>query len=474
MRRAAIIGFLLAVGLTALLVGADEQGNKTYRVDAIFDDTAGLINGQDVKIAGTRVGAVSDIVLSKERKARVQMEIEPGFAPFRSDADCIIRPQSIIGEKFVQCDPGTPNAKPLRDDGVAPTVPIGQTHSPIDLDLVFSTFRLPYRQRLTIFVNELGTGLAGRPRDLSAAIQRANPAIQQTNKVLAILDRDRDSLGRLAARSDQVLGEVAGHSEQVQSFIERADVATQAAASRRDELSETVRLLPPLLDELEPSAARLAELSREATPVVAEVRGAAPALRNLFADLDPLTEAAVPTLAKLSELSQTGRGAVRAARPVAKRLRGVTRRLPPIVRTATALFNSLRERGVVEGLQLFAYNGTLATSRFDETSHILPAYVLVASCQQYATTPTPECNSRFNNAPVASDPREREGDDERGRSEPPSRGPSAGPAPQQAPAPQSAPEPDSSPALPGLPELPSAPQGNPSVPERLLDFLLGN
>ena len=106
MRRAFALGLLIAVAAAALLVGAGGKGADTYRVDAIFDNAAGLIPGQDVKIAGARVGAVQDITLNKQRKARVQMEIEPGFAPFRADADCIVRPQSIIGEKFVQCDPG--------------------------------------------------------------------------------------------------------------------------------------------------------------------------------------------------------------------------------------------------------------------------------------------------------------------------------------------------------------------------------
>jgi len=84
-------------------------------------------------------------------------------------------------------------AKPLPPlkGGDTPTIRIERNHSPVDLDLVFATLRLPYRQRLAIVVNELGTGLAGRPAELNAAIRRANPALQRANHVLAILDRDR-------------------------------------------------------------------------------------------------------------------------------------------------------------------------------------------------------------------------------------------------------------------------------------------
>ncbi len=478
MRRVFMIGTLIAVAAAALLVGAGGE-KEAYRVDAIFDNTSGLIPGQDVKIAGARVGAVTKIELTKERKARVQMDIETGFAPFRADADCIVRPQSIIGEKFVQCDPGTPKAKPLAKDGPAPTIPIGQTHAPVDLDLVFSTLRKPYRERFRILINELGTGLAGRPQDLSDAIERANPAIQQVNRVLKIVDRDRAALGQLNERSDAVLGELAARDVQIQSFVDRANIAASAAASRRDDLSEAVRRFPPLLAELEPSAKRLAQFTRDATPVVRDVRAAAPAVRALFADLDPLTEAARPTLQKLSELSKTGRRAVRASLPVAKLLKEVSVPLPEAVSLATRAVESLRDRGGVEGLLLFVYNGTLSQARFDRFSHLLPSFQLATDCAQYATEPAPDCNSRWPGAGAGViEPRKEEHagagpDRERGGTTPrkpgaPAPQAPAGPSPQ-APAPKA-------PQLPGikLPDLPvGGDQESPLAPDRLLDFLLG-
>ena len=38
---------------------------------------------------------------------------DPGFQDFRSDASCLIRPQSLIGEKFVDCRPTLPRAPGL-------------------------------------------------------------------------------------------------------------------------------------------------------------------------------------------------------------------------------------------------------------------------------------------------------------------------------------------------------------------------
>src|SRR5207247_124926 len=202
--------------------------------DAIFDNADYLIAGQDVKIAGARVGQVEKVGLTRRRRARVEMRIDPGFAPFRANAECRIRPQSLIGEKFVECEPGDPSSGPLgRNGGGAPTVPVTHTHSPVDLDLVFTALRLPLRQRLSIVVNELGAGLAGRPHELSAAIRRANPALEEANRTLAILDSERHTLGRLIDASDRVIGELAARRGDVAAFIQHAASVARTTASRR-------------------------------------------------------------------------------------------------------------------------------------------------------------------------------------------------------------------------------------------------
>jgi ABC-type transporter Mla subunit MlaD len=394
MRRALLV---LAIGASAALATLGAGGAEpTHRVDAIFDSTANLIPGQDVKIAGARVGNVADIHLTKDRKARVEMEIEEGFAPFRADAECTIRPQSLIGEKFVQCHPGTARAAPLPEgEAGAPTVRLERTHSPVDLDLVFAALRRPYAQRLSIILNELGTGFAGRGEDLNAAIRRANPALQEVNDVLRILDRDRAALGRLVEQSDRVIAELARRRGEVTSFIERSDRVARTVAGRRGELGEAIERLPPLLDELEPTADRLAALAADATPTLRDLRRAAPGAEALLADFDPVADAARPALERLAQTSRVGRRAVRAARPVAARLKPVAAILPPIVRLGAKLNESLRESGAIEHLQLYVFYGAGAQARFDRFSHILPSYQIASECQQYARTPVPECSARF-------------------------------------------------------------------------------
>ena len=469
MRRAAAV--LLAVAAaTGVLVGAGGGEKKSYRVDAVFDSAAFLIPGQDVKIAGSRVGRVTAVELTRDRKARVGMEIDEGFAPFRHNATCAIRPQSLIGEKFVACEPGSPSSPELRAaNGGTPTVPLARTRSPVDLDLVFASLRRPYVERLGLVVSELGAGLAGRPRELEAALRRANPALQEAERVLAIVNRDREQLGRLVERTDAVLAQLAGRDRDAARFIERAAVVGRAGAARRGELGRVVDRLPALLEELEPSAEQLASVARDARPVVSELRAATPALRDLWSDLDPLTEAGRPALDRLAEAAVVGRRAVKAARPVGTRLRAVASRLPPVVDIAQALTASLRSSGAVEYIGKFLYAATLTTARFDQVSHMAPSYQVTGPCQQWTAEPVKECDAHW--AAYRGD---------RGGAAPePPEGPELPDVPvgSREYGVGNSERPDKRPLLPtpnSLPDVPRVPPPPPTddLPNRLLDYLL--
>jgi ABC-type transporter Mla subunit MlaD len=390
-----LLGLAAVVALVLVATGA-APGQKTYDVDVIFDNASFLIPGQDVKIGGAKVGRVGKVALTPDRRARITLEVEERFGPFRENAQCSIRPQSLIGEKFVECDPGSPGARELaKRGGSRPTLPVVRTHSPVDLDLVFGALRRPIRERLTILLNELGTGLAGRPEELNLTIRRANPAIQQARRTLEILSGERRTLGRLIDESDGVVAALARRRGEVRDFISNANQVTRTVAGHRDNLDLALRRLPPLLDQLDPSARELAGLSAEARPVLRELGAAAPAVRTLLGDFDPLAKATRPTLAKLSSLARTGRRAVKHAGPVADLLRPVADRLVPIVPLLRSLGDSVAKQDVPELIGRYLYFAASSSSRFDRFSHILPSYQITGTCAVWTETPVGECNAHY-------------------------------------------------------------------------------
>jgi virulence factor Mce-like protein len=471
----------VAIGLALSGMGGGGSSGGDYRVDAIFDNASFLIPGQDVKIAGAKVGSVVDVKLTSQHKARIQMRIGKEFAPFRSDADCTIQPQSLIGEKFIQCTPGTPAGAPLRSiGGQAPTVPLADTHSPVDIDLVNATFRAPTNQRLGLLLDELGAGFAARGDDLNAAIRRANPALQETRRVMGILSDDRAQLRALIGASDKVIAQLAAHRGALKGFLHHGARVAQVTARRASKLEQSAQRLPALLAEAQPALANLRTLAEQGTPILRDAGAAAPQLRRLAHQAGPLADAARPALSRLGEAAKAGEPALAAAAPVVTQLRAFARAALPTGLGVDDLFASLRQRGVVEGLQTFTYFAALATSRFDRYSHTLPAHLLASTCSQYATVTVPACSANFagGGATAARKARTRH---HRARRHHPRHHHDQAAAPS-APAAPNAP---SAPALPALPALPQvhvpglppiqlpAPPKAPVGAKNLLDYLLG-
>ena len=225
MRRAgiAVLG-LLACGAALVLAAAGGEGAKGKSYEIVFDNAFGLAEGGDFKIAGVRAGETSSFEIVGQRRplALVKVKVtEPGFAELREDARCEIRPQSFIGEYYVDCQPGTSDRLP--DGG---RVPVEQTSSTIPLDLVNNILRLPYRERLRIIVGELGAGLAGRPEDLNDVLRRAHPGLRETSKVLRVLGRQTGAIRQLVSDGDRVVR--AGGRRTGGSFLAR-DLPVQRA-----------------------------------------------------------------------------------------------------------------------------------------------------------------------------------------------------------------------------------------------------
>ena len=218
---------------------------------AIFDDAANIIPGENVKIDGVKVGVVGAVTPTPQQKAAVELNITAaGFQDFRADASCTIEPEALIGEKFVNCLPtqpraeGTPLPPPLQkipggQEGEGQyLLPVTNTSSPVDVDLLGDINRLPVRERLTIILNELGAGLAGRGSDLNAVIRRANPALRELDKVVAILAGQNKLLAKLAVDGDKALAPIAAVKDRSQTSSPDNTVA-RARANQRARSSRT-------------------------------------------------------------------------------------------------------------------------------------------------------------------------------------------------------------------------------------------
>jgi ABC-type transporter Mla subunit MlaD len=379
----------------------DDDTLEHYFVRAVFDNAASLVDGEDVKVAGVPVGVVAGLEVTDDKKAAVTLRIDDeDFIPWKADAKCVIRPQGLIGEKFVECEPGSTSARPLaqiRDgDGEGERLlPLANTSSPVDIDLLNDIMRLPYRERFAILLSEFGTGLAGRGDDLNEVIHRANPALRETDKLLAVLAGQNRVLANLARDSDAALGPLARERRHVSDWIVQANATGEASAERRGDISRSINRLPEFLRKLRPLMADLDELANQGTPVLRDLGTAAPQMDDLIKSLGTFSEAGRKSFPSLGDALERGRPALIRSRPLIQGLNRLGRQAAPATDDLDKLTASLQETGGVQQINNFLYYLALSTNGFDSVGHYLRAGLVTNGCSNYFTQPAGGCKSTF-------------------------------------------------------------------------------
>ena len=412
MRRVAAV-ILLIVAATAFAVvalGAGDDNGGDYKVRAIFENAGFVIPGEDVKVAGVRVGKIDSIDVTEDYKAAVVLDIEdPGYQDFRSDASCIVRPQNLIGERFVECKPTqvrSANSEPppelaVIEDGPNEgerLLPVENTSQTVDIDLIGNTMRAPERERLSLILNEFGTAVAGRGRDLNEVIRRANPALRETDKVLEILANQNTVLEQLAVNSDTVLQPLARDRKRVAGAIRNSSDVARATAERREDLAADIQTLPEFLDELEPTMVRLGALADQSTPLLTDLGANAEAINNLVERQGPFAQAAIPAVDSLGEAAKVGTPVMEDARPVIRDLRTLANNVRPVGKDLREVLESFRDTQGIERLMDYIFYQVAAVNGFDSVGHYLRAGLMVNQCATYAIEPVAGCSSNYPQA----------------------------------------------------------------------------
>jgi phospholipid/cholesterol/gamma-HCH transport system substrate-binding protein len=401
---AACVAALVVVALVGTAAGGS---NRVYTVRAIFDDAGFLIAGENVKVDGVTVGTVGSVTPTPQAKAAIVLNItNPGFQDFRSDASCTIRPQALIGEKYVDCLPtqprveGTPLPPPLkkvpkgREGAGEYLLPVQNTSSPVDVDLLGDIQRLPERQRFTIILNEFGAGLAGRGSDLNEVIKRANPALRELDRVLAILAGENHVLAKLAVDSDKALAPLGKVSGRVGDFIAKANTVAQASAATRGSIARSLQDFPPFLKQLGPASERLTRFAEQVTPTFTDLKAAAPGIDKTFTSLPAFSRSSEKFFENLGATSKLSGPALVATRPLLKRVKTLGSAALPFTSNFSNLLGSLKETGGLERILDFIFLGTGAANGYDALGHFLRAEGVGNGCLTYTIAPSSDAGCR--------------------------------------------------------------------------------
>jgi virulence factor Mce-like protein len=397
MRRALLVILVLAGAAAYVLTsaGAKKESGNQFTVE--FDNAFGLVKGGDVKIAGVRAGTIQQLRLDmRTHKALVDFQLtKQGFGSLREDTTCESRPQSLIGEYYIDCNPG----KSPQTLKAGATIPVTHTTSTIPADLLANIMRRPYRERLRIILDELGAGVGGRADDLNATIRRASPALRETDKVLNILAHQNQVLKNLTSNADTVIGDLANNHKDVGRFVKEAENVATTSAQRRADISGALHRLPTFLRELRPTMAELGQTADASDPYLRDLNASAGQLTRFLQDLGPFAESSRGNIRTLAHTADHARPAIRAARPTVAALKKATAHAPELAKNLSFVLSDLdnRNRAVekdkrspggqgytgFEAVLQYIFDQMMAINIFDENGYILKVNLSASECSDY-------------------------------------------------------------------------------------------
>jgi phospholipid/cholesterol/gamma-HCH transport system substrate-binding protein len=431
MRRWLVIGAGIAaiVAAIVLISGGSEGG---YVVRAVFDSGSFMVKGELVRVAGANVGEIESVGVTMPGevdsyrngrpraiagKAVLVMKItDPGFQDFRGDASCLIRPQSLIGEKYVDCRPTLPRAPGSTPAPPLKKIPAGQpgageyllplenNSTSVDPDLINNIQSLPYAQRFRLILNELGAGLAGRGEDLKEIVRRANPVLRDVDRLFVILADQRDRLAKLASDSERILAPLARQRAHVAGFFANAGAAAQASSERGAALEASLRKFPGFLRQFRLTMRSLRGFSDAAAPVFSDLGRAAPSLTRATRALTPFSAASTVSLRSLGAVAETAGPKLRAADPIVRKARDLARSgATPTTKLAEFLVSTEKTKGF-NGLVDLIYNSAGALNEFDKYGHFIRSLITLTNCTDYMLQSESGCDANFTgeNANISS------------------------------------------------------------------------
>lgn len=413
-RRIATVLVVGAAAIAALVATGgkfgDQSGSgaKTFKI--AFDNAFGLTEGGDLRVGGVKAGQTTGFDLSNGAACQdtttkgpnrtcaiVTAQIsEPSFQSFRSDAHCDIRQQSLIGEYYVDCQPGSARQE-LKSGAL---IPATHTTSTIPADLVGDIMRRPYRDRLRLIIAELGTGLAGRPQDISELLHKAHPGLRETDKVLRILANQDATIKDFIATANVDVRSLDQRKADLQRWLAEAGKTAEISASRRGAIAAGFQKLPTFLDQLKGNMSQLETLTDAQTPLLSDLHRAAPDLNTFLTKLGPFSNASIPAFRSLKGTSDVGRvafadssqeikelnslaaGAPATAKPLRQFLQTADSRnratevnplAAQIAPPAPDPTSNAKNRGftAMEGFWNYAFYQVQALNLFDQYGHIL-------------------------------------------------------------------------------------------------------
>jgi len=206
----ALVTILASYVLIATITNAGYGDQTAYR--AQFTDVAGLVAGDEVRIAGVRVGQVTEIGLTDEDQepvAEIGLEVASEVR-LPAGVQATIRYRNLVGQRYVALTEGDGSGgRTLSADDV---IPLAQTRPALDLTTLFGGFQPLFQalspddvNRLSYEVIQVFQGEGGTIESLLGHVASLTSSLADKDAVIgSVIDNLNTVVGTVAARDQQL------------------------------------------------------------------------------------------------------------------------------------------------------------------------------------------------------------------------------------------------------------------------------
>ncbi|TKA01045.1 MlaD family protein [Actinacidiphila oryziradicis] len=302
------VGLLVVIAVVAfgLTASSGLPGAPETKVQAAFTNAgASLQVGNDVRENSSRIGRVSALKYVNGEGV-VTMELD-GHKHVYKNARAAVWDQSALAKKFIELDPGTPDAGPLGHQVIAANRDVNSA----DLDQVLDVLDPPTRAKLTSAVRQLGDGTAGHSQDLHDVLVHLPATLDDLGTTSKALSKPSTDLPALLQSADRLAGSLNGHEQELASLVQQLGVTAKAVSvDNGDPLQNTIKDLPGTLSNASTSFDSLDKPLDNVHSTLVSVKSGVKSLGVATPDLRGVLREGKPPLDKVPGVSKVAQPAV--------------------------------------------------------------------------------------------------------------------------------------------------------------------
>jgi phospholipid/cholesterol/gamma-HCH transport system substrate-binding protein len=240
----------MATGVLVMLIG-NLNFEKSREYKAIFSDATGVVKGDDIRVAGVKVGSVKKVEIVDRTRARVTFTVRNATDVTRSST-ATIRYRNLVGQRYIAVTQGVGDTSRLPDHS---TIPIGRTQPALDLTVLFNGFKPLFAALTPADVNRL------------------------SYEIIQVFQGEGGNLEGLLRSTGSVTTTLADHDKLIGDVITNLNAVLQTVGDRDKELSELIVQLNGFVsglaqdkDAILNSLDAVANLSQETADITTGIR----------------------------------------------------------------------------------------------------------------------------------------------------------------------------------------------------------